>query len=340
MARRASKTAGKKNSNAVNVDFSGVETRILLPEGIYAASVAEVSQEQGDKAPYLSWKFKTIDDDPKLNDKPLYNNTSLAPQSLWVLGSLLETLGVERPDGPMDIDFDDLVGLELLLVVEHEEYQGKPRSKVVDFQPMTDEEEEEEGNTVIVTDDGEDGETYTTEEINEMDADGLAEVVADTDIKVKVVKKLATYRTKVLAALEEAGLIDDDEEEGGEDKGADAEGDNYTEEEINEMDAEALAAVVEDNDLKVKAIKKIARYRTNVIAALEEAGLIGEAEGEEEEGGEGYTEDEVNEMDADGLAEVVEEHDLKVKPIKKIAKYRSAVIDALEEADLLLEDED
>jgi hypothetical protein len=211
MARRASKTAGKKNSNAVNVDFSGVETRILLPEGIYAASVAEVSQEQGDKAPYLSWKFKTIDDDPKLNDKPLYNNTSLAPQSLWVLGSLLETLGVERPDGPMDIDFDDLVGLELLLVVEHEEYQGKPRSKVVDFQPMTDE-EEEEGNTVIVTDDGEDGETYTTEEINEMDADGLAEVVEEHDLKVKPIKKIAKYRSAVIDALEEADLLLEDED--------------------------------------------------------------------------------------------------------------------------------
>jgi len=74
------------------------------------------------------------------------------------------------------------------------------------------------------------------------------------------------------------------------------------------------------------------------VTALEGAGLIGEADGGDEGGGEGYTEDEVNEMDADELKAVIKEHELDVKPLAKIAKFRAAVIEALEAEDLIKED--
>jgi hypothetical protein len=337
MARRAKKDDAP--ANGIKVDFTGVETRILLPEGIYEASVKEIKHEGGADG-YLAWKFTTIDDDPKLNDKVLYNNTSLKPQSLWVLGQLLDTLGVERPDGAMDIDFDELLGLELQLVVEHEEYEGKIRAKVVDFSPAGG--DAEEGDVVETVNDGEGGDTYTTDEINEMDAEELATVLSDNDLTAKASKKIAVFRANVLKVLDEEGLIDDDADgdaDAGDDAGdgeADG-GDTYTEDEINAMDADELAEVVEANDLKVKAIKKLSRYRANVIAALEEADLIGTAE----EGGDDdtYTEDEVNEMDAEELAEVITKHELEVKAIKNLKKFRAAVIDALEAEDLIEDDE-
>ena len=89
MARKAAAAKANKKTSKISVDFTGVETRILLPEGVYNAKVQSVEMEQNDGKPYLKWTFRTIDEDPKLNDKPLYNNTSLQPQSLWVLGSLL-----------------------------------------------------------------------------------------------------------------------------------------------------------------------------------------------------------------------------------------------------------
>lgn len=333
MARRNNKAAAGKAKNRVSVDFTGVETRVLLPEGVYNAKVDEIKLEDNDGKPYLSWKFKTIDDDPKLNDKPLYNNPSLQPQSLWVLGQLLDTLGVERPDGPMDIDFDELLGLELGLLVEHEEYQGKTRAKVVDFTPAT---EGEDGDVKVEDDSGDDDEKYTEESVNEMDADELDELVEKHELGVKKLKKIDKYRAAVIAALEEADLIGEEDagEEGDED--GDDESEGYTKDEINEMDADELGELVEKHELDVKPMKKIAKYREAVIEALDEEDLIKEDDEDEDEG---YTEDEINEMDAKELAEVVEKHELDVEPQKKIAKYRSAVIDALEAEDLIKDDD-
>lgn len=349
----AKRTSRRKAGNTVNVDFEGVDVRVLLPEGMYEATVDEVKMEDNNGKPYLSWKFKTIDDDPKFDGKALYNNTSLQPQSLWVLATLLDCLGVERPDGPMDLDLESMVDMEIMLQVEHEEYEGKTRAKVVDFMAAG---EADEGEEVEVEDDGDGdgggGEGYTEAEIMEMDADELAEVVEENELKVRKVKKLATMRTKVLEALTEAGLITDDAEEEGE-EGEEGDGEGYTEEEINEMDADELAEVIEENDLKVRKVKKLATMRAKVITALEEAGLIGESEddadedeGEEGEEGDLYTESEVMEMSAAELDALNKEEELEVDKPKRatkgvgLKKYREAIVEALEEAELLDEEDD
>lgn len=326
MARKAAAAKANKKTSKISVDFTGVETRILLPEGVYNAKVQSVEMEPNDGKPYLKWTFRTIDDDPKLNDKPLYNNTSLQPQSLWVLGSLLETLGVDRPDGAMDLDLDELVDLELGLVVEHEEYQGKQRAKVVDFTPAGGADDD---GDVTVDDDGDTGnsETYTEEQVLEMDEDELDELVEELGLKVKKSKKLPVYAAAVVTALEGAGLIGEADEGGGE---------GYTEDEINEMDADELKAVIKEHELDVKPLAKIAKFRAAVIEALEAEDLIKEDAGDDEK----YSEDDVNGMDADELGELVKKHSLDVKPLARLSKYRAAVIDALEAEDLIGDDED
>lgn len=334
MARK-SQTTNKKKTTSIKVDFTGVETRVLLPEGVYNAKVAEVELEPNDGKPYLKWTFRTIDDDPKLNDKPLYNNTSLQPQSLWVLGSLLETLGVERPDGAMDLDLEELVGLEIGLVVEHEEYQGKQRAKVVDFTPATD--GSDDGDVTVDDDEGGDdkgnSETYTEDQVLEMDEDELDELVEELGLKVKKSKKLATYAAAVVTALEGAGLIGEADETGDPDGG-----DTYTEDEVNEMDADELKAVVKKHDLDVKPLAKLSKFRAAVIEALEEADLIGDGDtGSDDD--DLVSEDDVNEMDEDELKALIKEHGLKVKLGPKLAKNRAAVIDALEAAELLKSDD-
>lgn len=327
MARKAAAAKANKKTSKISVDFTGVETRILLPEGVYNAKVQSVEMEQNDGKPYLKWTFRTIDEDPKLNDKPLYNNTSLQPQSLWVLGSLLETLGVDRPDGAMDLDLDELVDLELGLVVEHEEYQGKQRAKVVDFTPAGGSDDD---GDVTVDDDNDTGnsETYTEEQVLEMDEDELDELVEELGLKVKKSKKLPVYAAAVVTALEGAGLIGEADTGGGE---------GYTEDEINEMDADELKAVIKEHDLDVKPLAKIAKFRAAVIEALEAEDLIKEDDGGEDEK---YSEDDVNGMDADELGALVKKHSLDVKPLAKLSKYRAAVIDALEAEDLISDDED
>lgn len=218
---------------ALKVDFTGVETRVLLPEGQYHAKVAEApTVEDGTQAQYLKWTFVTMDDDKKLNNQKLYYNTSFAPQALWNLRNLLQTLGVETPDSEFELDPDAYVGLELLLTVTHEEYDGKMKPRVSDFMPLeetaeavpdkeeeeeveeADEEEEEAEEEEEVEEEVEEEEEETVavdpEEVKLMDAEALADLIKTHKLKVNIAgleKKPKKRASLVIDALEKAGLL-------------------------------------------------------------------------------------------------------------------------------------
>lgn len=283
MARKStgSRSAGrgkskKKDMRRISVDFTDVEVRVHIPPGIYRAKVDVVTQEEStNKNDMLVWKFRTIDDDKKLNDKPLFYNTVLVPQSLWVLGALLDSLGVDRPDGPMDLELDDLVGLELELIVEEGEFEGKPRSEVIDFQPIKEgDDEDEEEVTPEVKDGDDDDSSYTEEEIMAMEADELDEVVNDEELEVKALKKLPKYRKRVLEALKEADLIETKKETSSDDDSDSL----YTIEEVKAMDKEELIELIatEELDVNESKMKTLRRLQNAVIDALDEEELMEE----------------------------------------------------------------
>lgn len=241
--------ARRKRDSGIPLNFAGVEGRVLVPEGDYRAKVKAVELKDGNAAQYLAWTFTTISDNPKLDGKSLFYNTSLAAQSLWNLRNLLETLGVEIPDGPMDLEVDELIDLELNLRVEHEEHEGKDRARVTDFSMIDedeeeeapkkgkkkdkeveepkkskkskkdeeedededdDEDEEEEEASVEGDEDEDDLDKLSEDEVGDMDADELADVVKKYDLKVNL-KILKTAKKKVAAvidALEEAGYLE------------------------------------------------------------------------------------------------------------------------------------
>jgi hypothetical protein len=145
MARRPKKAASGRRSKkrTVSVDFTDVESRVTLPEADYRLVVDEVTEEEGSgEYPYLKWKFKTQHSQSNLNNKPVYTNTSLSPQSLWNLRNLLEALGVETPDSAYEIDLDDVVGYEMVGSIEHDSYEDdegseKTQMRIVDYTPLT-----------------------------------------------------------------------------------------------------------------------------------------------------------------------------------------------------------
>ena len=236
MAKKKSKKAGLK------VDFTGVEARTLLDEGEYLVTVAEIEQKESESGnDYLSWTFEVTEEG---YSGKLYHNTSLQPQSLWSLRNLLETLQVEVPDGPMEIDFDELVGLEVIAVVEHEKYEGKMRARITDFLKAVDAEEEdaeedddeeeeeeapppkkgkkgkkapgpeedEEEDVEVEGDEEEELEKLTEEQVGDMDEEELADLVKTYGLEVNL-KKLKTTRKKigaVIDALEEAGYLEEE----------------------------------------------------------------------------------------------------------------------------------
>lgn len=235
------KPSDKKSPKKLKVNFEGVETRTLVPEGQHHVKVKEITVEDGEKAQYLAWVFEVMSDD-KTNGTKLYTNTSLAPQALWNLRSLLETLGVETPDSEFNLDLPAYIDLEFTATVEHETYEGKTRARVTDYTPL----------------------------------DGTAESEDDEPAEATQTKGKAE-ETEDDEDSEEVETEEDGEEEEAETpkKGAKGKPTKITEDEVKEMDLEELKALLKKHSLKVKldglrASKQVAA----VIDALEGASLL------------------------------------------------------------------
>lgn len=292
-------------------DFTGVRGRVTVEPAWYHSKVTKVEKKQGNEHPYWAWEF-TILDEGEFSGAALHFNTSTSPNSLWNFRGILEALGFDV-SGKFTFNPTEAVDRELMLKTDLEEYQGKDRPRVVDYAPL---EGESEG--------------YTEDQINEMSATDLAQVIEEHGLKVRMGKKLADNRAAVLKALEEAGLV-----------GEAAEAVTYTEEEIEAMSASDLDDVVATHELEVPKTKLLSKYKASVLAALTEAGLIsdGEEATADEPTSEGYTEDDIDAMDKATLEGVVKEHDLKVAPQKLLSKYKASVIEALEAKGLMAETE-
>lgn len=246
MVRRTS----KKKAGSVSVNFKGVEIggQKRIPEDDYLMRVVEITQEEGDKADYLKWVFKV--DDGKYKGATFYVNTSLAPQALWKLGALLQALGHEVPDDEMDLDFEDYIDETLMGVVADEIYEGKKRSRMVDFYAVDEEDAEDEpeekpkrGRKAKDEDEEEDEkparksrrrakdedeeeeapkkrgssgkskfEPIASDDVQEMDEDELQDVIDRSGVEVDLddYSTLRKKRAAVIDALEAADLIDDD----------------------------------------------------------------------------------------------------------------------------------
>ena len=129
---------------------------------------------------------------------------------------------------------------------------------------------------------------------------------------------------------------DDDDDNEGDD-------DDITADDINGMKKAELAELIDDEELDVDpADFKGKGALDNLREAVAEAMELDDEEDDEED--EGYTEAAVLKMKKAELVEIIEENELDVKPdskkLAKIGKLRQAVIDALEEEDLLEEDDD
>lgn len=245
------KTAGKKKKNVVKVNFAGVETRAHITDGSYHAKVAAASLEDGNAAQYIKWTFEIVSDD-KANGRKLYYNTSLAPQALWNLRNLLETLGVETPDSETSLDLDGYIDLELMVRVESEVYEGKERPKVTDFTPL------EETTTTAEDDD----EETTEEEEDEEDEEDEA--------PAKPAKKPAKKEEPEEEAEEEEDAEEEAEEEADEEE-------KLTADEVREMETDELTDLIKKHKLKVDLTKisKASKRIAAVIDALEAKDLLG-----------------------------------------------------------------
>lgn len=138
----AKKSPGKKK---LRVDFSGVESGggRAVPDGPYTAELTDIEQKEGNESgePYLAckWKIKS----GKAKGAIVYDNMSLQPQALFRLKSLLEINDIEVPNGVMDLDFSDLLGIECEIDITNEDYKGKDKPRITGFSGASKEAEED-----------------------------------------------------------------------------------------------------------------------------------------------------------------------------------------------------
>jgi hypothetical protein len=140
----------------IKIDFTGVESGggfVHIPEGDYGFKVTKVKQKVGEDSgkPYLLFSLKAIKGNKKGLNKTIPHNCSLKQAALWNLRNLLEAAGKQVPSKAIVIDITKLVGLEVGATVVDDEYDGKKKSVVAAFFPLSelveagDEETEETG---------------------------------------------------------------------------------------------------------------------------------------------------------------------------------------------------
>jgi len=196
----------KKANRTVNVDLSDVESGGLVPEGPIVGTVkeAEVKTSESSGNDYIRWVFST----PK---GPVFFNTSLQTQSLFNLRGLLEAFEVEIPDGPMDIDLEEMVGKQCLLHITHEDYEGKTRARVSDYSKLDDEGGDDDDEKAEVKTGKKSGKLkkVDADELEDMEDDELEELIEKYGLDVKPGKTTRKTIAAVKAALEEADLLEE-----------------------------------------------------------------------------------------------------------------------------------
>lgn len=146
MARSARRSRGTAGKNTRRIDFSKVG-KAFQPGNEYAVKIVECSWEQGQKADYLNVKLSGLD--PEYENSFMYHRASISDSSLWRFRPFLEAFAVEIPEGPMDVDPDDMVGRTAMCSTYLDKYDGGSSVKPDEFFPLdpdyqTDEAEDDE----------------------------------------------------------------------------------------------------------------------------------------------------------------------------------------------------
>ncbi len=300
----ARKTKASKKSGKVSLDFTGVETRVMLPENDYLLSV--VSLESEDESVIVGLEIQK----GKFEGKKVKEYFSTKSQALWRFGNFIAACGLEVPSGEVDLDASDFADVKVMGVCTHEEYDGKTKMRwdfygADEADEEDDDEDEDDKKDAKKSAKGDDKksskkkakdepEKVAKEDVEAMDRDELVELIEEHGLEVDADSKKLKKDDKLLAAVIEA-LIENDLLE-----------DEEADEEEEKKDTKKKAGAKDDKKAGKKKAKKVAAS-------------------------------DVEDMDEDELQAVIDEHDLEVDldDSKTLRKKVRAVLDALEAADLL-----
>lgn len=267
----------RKKGGPVRVNFKGVETRNLPPEGDFVAKVLEAEVTQSGAGNDQIAMVSEISRGEYKGNK-LYMYFPLAENSLWKLAAFLTAIGIEVPQDEMDVDPAEMVDKEFVAVVHHETYNGKKQAKMGDFDSLEnysgdlDEDEPKKGKKKDKkSKDDADDKSDKKDKGKKGKSKKESEPEPDEPKKGKKDKSKDKSRDKGKSK-------DEPEEKSKKDKGKKNKKPSvqYDSDEVQGMSAKKLQKLIDEHDLDVD----LDDYKTDrkkagaVIDALEEKGMI------------------------------------------------------------------
>lgn len=320
-------TRNSKKNRAVSVDFSNVGDR-FKPNEDYIGRIEEVTEEEGEKAPYFAMKIVGQGDN---KGAIIYHRASTAEAALWRMKPLLDAIGVDT-SGKVDLTPDTFQGNTVGFSTAETTYNGEPRLVISDFFPA-------DGALDEGDDDGDD---------EDVDLDGvelpeLKKLAKKLGIRAGRKDDAETLGEKILDGAEsddileaaeelgiELGSEDEDDEDGGD-----------AAEILDGLDNKTLKKIAGKLEIEVsrgrgaydKAKAEMLEDEDALMEVLEEMGLAGEGDDDDEE----LTKDAIMGMTESELEEAIETHELEVElgDFRTLSKKRKAVVEAAEEEGLL-----
>ena len=118
---------------AINLDFSSVPSREPLEEGVYHLQIAKVEETNSSTGnPMLKVEYDVLGVD---GNRKLWDNYVLIDKCLWKVKELFDALGIDT-SALVEMDVNELVGLEVQAKVIQETYNGDIMNRVKKVMPL------------------------------------------------------------------------------------------------------------------------------------------------------------------------------------------------------------
>lgn len=263
MARRS------KSKTSIKLDLSNVGESFRADEE-YHVKVSECTLEEGTNAPYFKLKFVGVD--KEFEKSAMYHNASTSESSLWRLRPLMEALGMDIPNGPMEVDAEDFIGRECMCSTFKDTYQGGSSVKPDEFWPV-------DGDDSKGSAKGDSEDEIDLDEIDDDDIKKIAKELGIKGRKADVLREAIAEKDddEIREAAEAAGVdIDGEEEEEEPQKKSGGKSKKVSSDDIQGMSEDDLEELIEEHELDVDLddYRTLKKKRNAVIDALEEGDLI------------------------------------------------------------------
>lgn len=118
---------------AINLDFSSVPSREPLEEGVYHLQIAKVEETNSSTGnPMLKVEYNVLGVE---GNRKLWDNYVLIDKCLWKVKELFDALGIDT-SALVEMDVNELVGLEVQAKVIQETYNGDIMNRVKKVMPL------------------------------------------------------------------------------------------------------------------------------------------------------------------------------------------------------------